>query len=68
MTPGRSPRLASLDVFRGATVASMNLVNNPGDGDHVYSQLDHAAWNGWTFTDWVFPFFVFCLLYTSRCV
>jgi len=48
----------SLDVFRGATMASMLLVNNPGDWGHLYSQLDHAAWNGWTFTDLIFPFFL----------
>src|ERR1039458_9555048 len=48
----------SLDVFRGATMAAMLLVNNPGDWDHIYSQLDHAAWNGWTFTDLIFPFFL----------
>lgn len=52
-------RLLSLDAFRGFTIASMVLVNNPGDWDHVYRQLDHAAWNGWTFTDWIFPFFLF---------
>ena len=48
----------SLDVFRGATIASMMLVNNPGSWDHVYEQLDHAEWNGWTFTDVIFPFFL----------
>jgi predicted acyltransferase len=52
-------RLASLDAFRGFTIASMLLVNNPGDWEHLHSQLDHAAWNGWTFTDWIFPFFLF---------
>jgi predicted acyltransferase len=50
-------RLESLDVFRGLTIASMMLVNNPGSSD-VYPQLDHADWNGWTFTDTVFPFFL----------
>jgi predicted acyltransferase len=55
--PG-SGRLMSLDVFRGATIASMMLVNNPGSWDHVYGQLDHAEWNGWTFTDLIFPFFL----------
>jgi predicted acyltransferase len=50
-------RLISLDVFRGLTIASMNLVNNPGS-EPTYRQLDHAEWNGWTFTDTVFPFFV----------
>jgi predicted acyltransferase len=50
-------RLVSLDVFRGITIASMNLVNNPGS-EPTYRQLDHAEWNGWTFTDTVFPFFV----------
>jgi predicted acyltransferase len=50
-------RLVSLDAFRGITVAAMLLVNNPGS-DPVYTQLDHAAWNGWTFTDTIFPFFL----------
>jgi predicted acyltransferase len=48
----------SLDVFRGATIASMMLVNNPGSWDAIYPQLDHAEWNGWTFTDIIFPFFL----------
>jgi predicted acyltransferase len=52
-------RLISLDAFRGFTIASMVLVNNPGDWGHIYAQLGHAQWNGWTFTDWVFPFFLF---------
>ena len=52
-------RLISLDAFRGFTIAGMVLVNNPGDWGHIYSQLGHAEWNGWTFTDWIFPFFLF---------
>ena len=51
-------RLLSLDVFRGMTLASMVLVNNPGSWEHVYPPLEHAEWNGWTFTDTVFPFFL----------
>jgi predicted acyltransferase len=54
-----SGRLASLDVFRGATVAGMILVNNPGSWGATYSPLKHAEWNGWTPTDLVFPFFLF---------
>jgi predicted acyltransferase len=54
-----SNRLLSLDAFRGFTIAAMLLVNNPGDWGHLYSQLAHAKWNGWTFTDWIFPFFLF---------
>jgi len=54
-----SGRLISLDAFRGFTIAGMVLVNNPGDWGHLYSQLAHAEWNGWTFTDWIFPFFLF---------
>ena len=50
----------SLDVFRGLTVALMILVNNPG-GDAYYSCLQHATWNGLTFADVVFPFFIFIL-------
>lgn len=54
-----SGRLLSLDVFRGATIAAMILVNNPGDWGHIYSPLRHAEWHGWTFTDLIFPFFLF---------
>ena len=65
-------RLVSLDVFRGATIAGMILVNNPGSWSHVYSPLQHAAWHGWTPTDLIFPFFLFIvgvaipLAYTKR--
>jgi predicted acyltransferase len=52
-----SGRIVSLDAFRGATIVSMLIVNNPGD-EHVFQQLDHAPWNGWTFTDLIFPFFL----------
>jgi len=48
----------SLDVFRGATIAAMILVNNPGDWGAGYAPLKHAEWHGWTFTDLVFPFFL----------
>lgn len=59
-----SARLASLDFFRGLTVAGMLLVNNPGPGG-TYAPLEHAsespAWHGWTPTDLVFPFFLFIM-------
>jgi predicted acyltransferase len=54
-------RYYSLDVFRGATVAFMILVNNPGSGENVYAPLDHAQWHGCTPTDLVFPFFLFAV-------
>jgi predicted acyltransferase len=53
------PRLVSLDAFRGFTIAAMVLVNNPGDWSSLYAPLGHAEWNGWTFTDSIFPFFLF---------
>jgi predicted acyltransferase len=53
------PRLGSLDAFRGFAIAGMLLVNNPGDWAHLHAPLAHASWNGWTFTDTVFPFFLF---------
>lgn len=56
---GGGGRLLSLDVFRGATVAGMILVNNPGSWSHVYWPLDHAEWHGCTPTDLVMPFFLF---------
>ncbi|MGC4100332.1 acyltransferase family protein [Ferruginibacter sp.] len=54
-------RFYSLDVFRGATVALMILVNNPGSWSHIFPPLDHAAWHGCTPTDLVFPFFLFAV-------
>jgi predicted acyltransferase len=55
---GGSSRLLSLDVFRGATIASMMLVNNAGNWSAVYPPLRHSQWHGWTFTDTIFPFFL----------
>ncbi len=54
-------RFYSLDVFRGATVALMILVNNPGSWGHIFSPLAHASWHGCTPTDLVFPFFLFAV-------
>jgi len=54
-------RFHSLDVFRGATVALMIMVNNPGSWSHIFGPLDHAEWHGCTPTDLVFPFFLFAV-------
>ncbi len=54
-------RYYSLDVFRGATVALMILVNNPGTWAYMFAPLKHAAWHGCTPTDLVFPFFLFAV-------
>lgn len=51
----------TLDAFRGATVAAMILVNNPGSWEHLYAPLAHTEWHGWTATDLVFPFFLFAV-------
>jgi len=56
-----SERLDSLDVFRGLAIAAMILVSTPGSWNAVYTPLDHAAWNGWTLTDLVFPFLLFAM-------
>jgi predicted acyltransferase len=54
-------RYYSLDVFRGATVCLMILVNNPGSWSYIYGPLEHAEWHGLTPTDLVFPFFLFAV-------
>ncbi len=54
-------RFYSLDVFRGATVCLMILVNNPGSWSAIYAPLEHAPWHGLTPTDLVFPFFLFAV-------
>jgi predicted acyltransferase len=56
---GSTSRLVSLDAFRGATIAAMILVNNPGSWSAIYWPLEHARWHGWTPTDLIFPFFLF---------
>jgi len=53
-----SRRLLSLDVLRGLTIAFMIMVNNNG-GSGAWKEMHHAAWNGFTATDLVFPTFLF---------
>jgi predicted acyltransferase len=55
----RPGRLLSLDILRGLTIAFMILVNNNGNESQAYWPLKHAAWNGFTPTDLVFPTFLF---------
>ena len=57
-----SSRWLGLDALRGLTIAAMILVNNPGRWGEKYqfAPLQHAAWHGCTFTDLVFPTFLFC--------
>ena len=54
-------RYLSLDVLRGLTVAFMIIVNNPGSWSRIFPPLKHAAWDGCTPCDLVFPFFLFCV-------
>ncbi len=37
----------------------MIVVNDPGTWAAVYPPLRHAEWHGWTYTDTIFPFFLF---------
>jgi len=52
-------RFPALDIMRGLTLALMILVNTPGSWNYVYAPLLHADWNGFTPTDFIFPFFLF---------
>lgn len=52
-------RIQSVDIFRGATIVLMILVNTPGTWSNVFPPLLHAKWHGYTPTDLVFPFFLF---------
>ncbi|KAL6654138.1 hypothetical protein ACP70R_007603 [Stipagrostis hirtigluma subsp. patula] len=58
-TPTPKPkgqRLASLDVFRGITVALMIVVDDVGG---LVPAISHSPWDGVTLADFVFPFFLF---------
>ncbi|RZC75551.1 hypothetical protein C5167_051031 [Papaver somniferum] len=52
----KTPRLVSLDVFRGLTVALMVLVDQAGG---ILPAINHSPWNGVTLADFVMPFFMF---------
>ncbi|WOL01801.1 heparan-alpha-glucosaminide N-acetyltransferase-like isoform X1 [Canna indica] len=52
----RGQRLASLDVFRGFTVALMIFVDNAGG---FFPAINHSPWNGVTLADFVMPLFLF---------
>src|SRR5437016_11339633 len=56
-----SQRFLALDIFRGMTICFMIIVNTPGNGATSYAPLEHAAWNGFTPTDLVFPSFMFAV-------
>lgn len=42
-------------------MAAMIVVDSPGSWTISYAPLQHAAWNGWTPTDMIFPTFLFCV-------
>lgn len=52
-------RFTAMDVLRGLTVALMIVVNMQVGPGKSYAPLLHAAWNGLTPTDVVFPTFMF---------
>ncbi|XP_071736981.1 uncharacterized protein [Rutidosis leptorrhynchoides] len=49
-------RVASIDIFRGLTVALMILVDDAGG---EWPVIGHAPWNGCNLADFVMPFFLF---------
>ncbi|PAN17353.1 hypothetical protein PAHAL_3G124700 [Panicum hallii] len=54
----KSLRVASLDVFRGFTVAMMILVDDAGG---AWPGINHAPWFGVTMADFVMPAFLFII-------
>ncbi|KAK9291561.1 hypothetical protein L1049_019509 [Liquidambar formosana] len=54
--PQKTKRLASLDIFRGLTVALMIFVDDAGG---EWPMIGHAPWNGCNLADFVMPFFLF---------
>lgn len=57
----KTVRFEALDVLRGLFMIGMLLANNAGDWGHIWTQLDHAEWHGFTMTDMVFPGFMTCV-------
>nr|CAB3460288.1 unnamed protein product [Digitaria exilis] len=54
----KTQRVASLDVFRGFTVAMMILVDDAGG---AWPGINHAPWFGVTVADFVMPAFLFII-------
>lgn len=52
-------RILELDILRGLTIALMIIVNSTLGP--IYKILQHAAWEGLTLTDAIFPAFVFAM-------
>ncbi|XP_024963781.1 heparan-alpha-glucosaminide N-acetyltransferase isoform X1 [Cynara cardunculus var. scolymus] len=52
----KKKRVASVDIFRGFTVALMILVDDAGG---EWPMIAHAPWNGCNLADFVMPFFLF---------
>ncbi|EXC16567.1 hypothetical protein L484_008373 [Morus notabilis] len=55
-TNRRSPRVASLDVFRGLCIFLMMVVDY---GASIFPVITHSPWNGVHLADFVMPFFLF---------
>ncbi|KAJ6368852.1 hypothetical protein OIU78_001262 [Salix suchowensis] len=55
-TSKKTPRVASLDVFRGLCVFLMMLVDY---GGAIFPIIAHSPWNGLHLADFVMPFFLF---------
>ena len=64
LATAKPQRLISLDIVRGITIAFMIMVNNNG-GSGSWWFMNHAAWNGLTPTDLVFPTFLFVVGVTT---
>src|SRR5256885_5242055 len=61
-----SARLTALVVSRALPTPALLLVNAPGWWSAISPPLEHAAWNGWTPTDLIFPFFLFIVGITTH--
>ena len=55
-SPSKHPRLVSLDVVRGITIAVMILVDEIGA---AYPSVNHSPWNNITVAAFVMPWFLF---------
>jgi len=59
---GAAPRIVSIDIFRGITMAVMIFVNSLPEDSHGlpwWTHHAHADWDVMTYVDMVFPTFLF---------
>jgi predicted acyltransferase len=62
--PPPAPRIITVDIFRGLSIAFMILINTQAYFSKIYPMFEETEWNGLSFADCIFPGFLFIMGYS----